>query len=259
MAFLILASRRAIAVFLLLLPACLQAAESVRIYAAASLTNTLETAATAYEASHDVEIVAIYASSSTAARQIANGAPADLYFSANEQWMDWLAGQQITLRQRSDLLSNRLVLIAPGKSPLQPITPGSGTRLLSLMKTGERLSVGDPEHVPAGIYAKQALITLGEWQELAPRLAPADNVRAALALVERGEVPLGIVYRTDAMASDKVQQVGLFPETSHRPITYPIAIVNPKAGDATFRFRRWLASAEARAIFTQAGFTAATP
>ncbi|MGP4843040.1 molybdate ABC transporter substrate-binding protein [Marinobacter sp. 1Y8] len=259
MAFLILLSRRALIVLLLLLPACLQAAESVRIYAAASLTNALDKAATAYEASHDVDIVAVYASSSTAARQIANGAPADLYFSANEQWMDWLAGQRITLRQRSDLLHNRLVLIAPKRSSLQAVTPGNGPDLLSLLKDGERLSVGDPDHVPAGLYAKQALLTLGEWQTLAPRLAPADNVRAALALVERGEVPLGIVYQTDAMASDKVRQLGLFPETSHKPITYPIAIVSPKASDAAFRFRQWLASSEATAIFTRAGFTAATP
>lgn len=259
MAFLILRSRRLLTVVLLLFPVCLQAAETVRIYAAASLTDVLEEVATAYEASHDVDIVGIYASSSTAARQIANGAPADLYFSANEQWMDWLAGQQITLRQRSNLLHNRLALIAPNNSRLPTITPGNGPDLLSLLKSGERLSIGDPDHVPVGLYAKQALISLGEWQALAPRLAPANNVRAALVLVERGEVPLGIVYQTDAMASDKVRQLGLFPETNHTPITYPIAIVNPKANEATVRFRHWLESPEATRIFTQAGFTAATP
>ncbi|RAH36459.1 molybdate ABC transporter substrate-binding protein [Halomonas sp. SL1] len=229
---------------------------TVRIFAAASLTDALDSAIARYEEGHDVDVVPVYASSSTAARQVARGAPADLYFSANEQWMDWLGEQGIELAERADLLQNRLSLIAADDQP-ETFTPGQGTSLSTLLGDDERLSVGDPDHVPAGIYAKQALESLGEWDALAPRLARADNVRAALALVERGEAPLGIVYRTDAMASDRVHQLGLFPLDSHPAIRYPVALIDPPADDAAEAFRAWLAGDEARAIFTRFGFEAA--
>ncbi|GEK73046.1 MULTISPECIES: molybdate ABC transporter substrate-binding protein [Halomonas] len=228
----------------------------VRIFAAASLTDALNTAIERFEAGHDVDVVPVYASSSTAARQVARGAPADLYFSANEQWMDWLGEQGIELAERADLLQNRLSLIAADDETAS-FTPGDGTPLSELLADGERLSVGDPDHVPAGIYTRQALESLGEWEALAPRLARADNVRAALALVERGEAPRGIVYRTDALASDRVHELGLFPLDSHPAIRYPVALIDPPADGAAEAFRAWLGSDEAMDVFARFGFEAA--
>ena len=235
------------------------ASPSVHVYAAASLTDALDAAAARYEHTHDVDIVPVYASSSTAARQVVNGAPADLYFSANERWMDWLSGQGIALQARTDLLQNRLVLIASPQNDADPFTPGEGEPLITHLEDDQRLAVGDPAHVPAGIYTKQALESLGEWSALEPRLARADNVRAALALVERGETPLGIVYRTDAMASDKVRQLGLFPSDGHPPITYPVALIGDSPDDAARDFRAWLESDEALSVFTDFGFLPADP
>ncbi|GHA97048.1 molybdate ABC transporter substrate-binding protein [Modicisalibacter luteus] len=237
---------------LLALP--VHAASPVHVYAAASLTDALNAAVARYEETHDVDIVPVYASSSTAARQVANGAPADLYFSANERWMDWLGEQGIVLQERADLLQNRLVLVASPHSDAIPFTLGEGVSLAERLGDGQRLSVGDPAHVPAGIYARQALESLDEWPALESRLARADNVRAALALVERGEAPLGIVYRTDAVASDRVRQLGLLPIDSHAPITYPVALIGNAIDDAARDFRDWLASDEAMAVFTGFGF-----
>ncbi|WP_111493316.1 molybdate ABC transporter substrate-binding protein [Marinobacter bohaiensis] len=231
------------------------AAPRINVYAAASLTDAMDAVAETYEADHDADVVPVYASSSTLARQVANGAPADLYFSANEKWMDWLAAQGVTLNQRADLLQNRLSLIAPKDSATQDFTPGTGQPIASLLRPDERIAVGDPDHVPAGIYAKQALQNLGEWDDLQARLARGDNVRAALALVERGETPLGIVYQTDAKASDTVRQLGLFPESSHKTITYPAALIGPSHSDAVDNFRRWLAGPEAMTIFQRFGFS----
>ncbi|TBW51866.1 molybdate ABC transporter substrate-binding protein [Marinobacter halodurans] len=233
------------------------AATSISVYAAASLTDAMDAVASAYEAKHDVDIVPVYASSSTLARQIANGAPADLYVSANEKWMDWLGKQGIELNERGDLLQNRLALIAPQDSPVDNFTPGTGKPIVSLLQKGERIATGDPAHVPAGIYAEQALQSLGEWHELQDRLARADNVRAALALVERGETPVGIVYQTDAKASQAVRQLGLFPEDSHKTITYPAALIVPARSSALNDFRQWLAGPEAMAIFQRFGFSPA--
>lgn len=236
-----------------------RAAPNVHIYAAASLGDALDAAIARYEASHALNIVPVYAASSTVARQIANGAPAELYFSANERWMNWLGEQGITLTERSDLLHNQLVLIAPRDGDTRPVTLGGGSDLAARLGDGRRLAVGDPAHVPAGIYARQALQSLGEWQAMEPRLARADNVRAALALVERGEAPLGIVYKTDALASDRVREVATFPTDSHAPINYPLALVGDSPGDAARDFREWLAGEQALAIFQDFGFAAATP
>ncbi|WP_240613858.1 molybdate ABC transporter substrate-binding protein [Salinicola acroporae] len=239
-------------------PLCAQAADThtkVQLYAAASMTDAMDAAIQSYEADHDVDIVPVYASSSTLARQIASGAPADVYISANEQWMDWLAEQKVPISQRVDLLRNRLVLIAPTTSDIDGFTPGDGTTIVSRLGDDQRLSVGETSHVPAGIYARQALQSIGEWDALQSRLASGDNVRAAMALVERNETPLGIVYQTDAEASERVKQIGVFPDDSHDPITYPLAVVNPTPSDATEAFRRWLTGDDALAIFARYGFT----
>lgn len=235
------------------------AESSFRVFAAASLTDAMNAAIAHYERDHDIDIVPVYASSSTLARQIANGAPAAIYVSANENWMNWLREQGIALSSRTDLFHNRLALVAPSNYERERFVPGEGDPLTTLLAPGERLSVGDPAHVPAGMYAKQALENLGEWAALEPRLARGDNVRAALALVERGETPLGIVYQTDALASDRVKRLGLFPQSSHPPITYPVALVTssaaPSASNAVTAFRDWLETETAQSIFQRFGFT----
>lgn len=245
----------AIALVALFSSASVQASQTVNVYAASSLTDAMNQAIARYETDHDVDIVPVYASSSTLARQIANGAPADLYLSANEQWMDWLAAQNAPIADRIDLLANRLVLIAPKDSKLDDVTLNASTHLVDLLPDSQRLSVGDTDHVPAGIYAKQALKSLGQWQTLSSRLANGDNVRAAMALVERDETPLGIVYQTDARASDAVKTLGIFPDDSHDAITYPMAIVGEAPDEATLAFRQWLAGEDALAVFSDYGFT----
>lgn len=240
------------------IPLSVQANGQVQVYAAASLTDAMNRAIEAYEADHDVDIVPVYASSSTLARQIAAGAPADIYLSANEQWMDWLADHDMPVSQRIDLFKNRLVLIAPKGSDIQNFTPGGEVKITSLLKQGQRLSVGETSHVPAGIYAKQSLESIGEWNALQSRLANGDNVRAAMALVERDETPLGIVYQTDAKASDGVRQIGVFPDDSHDPIVYPMAVIDSDPSNATEAFRQWLAGSDAQAIFSGFGFTPVT-
>ncbi|WP_280540481.1 molybdate ABC transporter substrate-binding protein [Chromohalobacter sp. 11-W] len=230
------------------------AGERVKVFAAASLTDAVDALADAYGRDHDVEIVPVYAASSTLARQIANGAPAAIYLSANERWMDWLDAQEgITLSHRHDVLGNRLALIAPRDSDLARFTPDETASIAERLGDG-RLALGNPEHVPAGIYAKQALTSLGQWQALAPRLARADNVRSALALVERGEAPLGIVYSSDAEASDKVKTLGLFPDASHEPIIYPMALIGDAPSDAAKSLADWLDGRQAAAIFQRFGF-----
>lgn len=231
-----------------------QAAERVTLFAAASLTDAVDALAEAYERDHDVDIVPVYAASSTLARQIANGAPAEIYLSANEQWMDWLGSQgEIPLTQRHDVLNNHLALIAPQDSELAAFTPGEATSIAERLGAG-RLAVGNPAHVPAGIYAKQALQGIGQWQTLRSRLARADNVRTALALVERGEAPLGIVYASDAQASDKIETLGLFPDASHEPIIYPMALIGDAPSDAAKSLADWLDGRQAAAIFKRFGF-----
>ncbi|HSH48260.1 MAG TPA: molybdate ABC transporter substrate-binding protein [Halomonas sp.] len=241
------------------LGATVQADERIRLLAAASLTNAVDEALALYSEAHDVEVASVYASSSTLARQIASGAPADIFLSANTRWMDWLGEQGVALSARSNLLNNRLALIAPLDSPIESLVPGEGEALARALADGERMAVGDPDHVPAGLYTKEALQALGEWEALAPRLARADSVRAALALVERGEAPLGAVYRTDAQASDRVKALGLFPQDSHTAITYPIALVGEPAGETpgadAKALREWLGGEQARAVFERHGFS----
>ncbi|OHV13806.1 molybdate ABC transporter substrate-binding protein [Kushneria phosphatilytica] len=243
-----------------LLATTAQAGQQIHVYAAASLTDAMDALASRYEKRHEnIDIVPVYASSSTVARQIAHGAPADIYFSANEKWMNWLSEQGVPLSDRADLLNNRLALIAPKDSEVAPFTPDARHPLAVKLHDGDRLAVGDPDHVPAGIYAKQSLKSLGEWEALMPRLARANDVRAALALVERGEVPMGIVYATDAQASDGVKTLGYFPADSHSSITYPVALVGEHSDDAARAFRQWLAGSDAATIFKRFGFQPVAP
>lgn len=231
------------------------AADNITVFAAASLTNAMQDIASQYQKEKGVTVVSSFASSSTLARQLEQGAPADLFISADQQWMDdAVAKKSVITRTRYTLLGNDLVLIAPRSAAAKAVTLDPQTDWKTLLH-GERLAVGDPDHVPAGIYAKEALQKLGAWDGVAPALAPANNVRAALALVERNETPYGIVYGSDAVASDKVQVVGRFPATSHKPVEYPMAIVNDHDTATVKAFYDYLKGPQAAAIFKHYGFT----
>lgn len=226
----------------------------VRVFAAASTTQALQAVLRAHEAAGGPPADAVVASSSTLARQIEQGAPADLFLSANPRWMDHLeAGGHIGADTRRDLLGNRLVVVAPAAAP-EHLALTASTDLVARL-AGSRLAVGDPDHVPAGLYAKAALEGLGLWDQVEPHLARSADVRAALALVERGEAPLGIVYATDAAASDSVVVVATFPVGSHPPVTYPLAIVAER-GEQPGVQAVWshLQSDAAQAVFAEYGF-----
>ncbi|MGE4752820.1 molybdate ABC transporter substrate-binding protein [Yersinia enterocolitica] len=230
-------------------------AADITVFAAASLTNALQDIAAQYKKEKQVEVVASYASSSTLARQIEQGAPADLFISADQQWMDYaIDKQQMVANTRFTLLGNELVLIAPKDSKITKVEIDKKTDWKKLLEGG-RLAVGDPDHVPAGIYAKESLENLGAWATLAPEMARANNVRSAMALVERAEAPLGIVYGSDAIASDKVKVVGVFPEASHKPVEYPMAIVKGHENPTVTAFYDYLKSPAAAVIFEKYGFT----
>ncbi|CNH25369.1 molybdate transporter periplasmic protein [Yersinia enterocolitica] len=230
-------------------------AADITVFAAASLTNALQDIAVQYKKEKQVDVVASYASSSTLARQIEQGAPADLFISADQQWMDYaIDKQQMVANTRYTLLGNELVLIAPKDSKITKVAIDKKTDWKKLLEGG-RLAVGDPDHVPAGIYAKESLENLGAWATLAPEMAGANNVRSAMALVERAEAPLGIVYGSDAIASDKVKVVGVFPEASHKPVEYPMAIVKGHENPTVTAFYDYLKSPAAAVIFEKYGFT----
>lgn len=227
----------------------------IMVFAAASLTNALQDIATQYQKEKTVDVVSSFASSSTLARQLEAGAPADLFISADQKWMDYAVAKDVIKNDtRETLLGNSLVVVAPEASPQGDITINAKTNWTSLLKGG-RLAVGDPDHVPAGIYAKQALQKLAAWETLSPKLAPAEDVRGALILVERNEVPLGIVYGSDAVASKGVKVVGTFPEDSHQKVEYPIAMVKGHDNPTVTAFYRYLKGPEAAAIFQRYGFT----
>jgi molybdate transport system substrate-binding protein len=225
----------------------------VTVFAAASLTDAMQQIGEAWRKQAGGEVRFSFTSSSTLARQIEAGAPADVFVSADKEWMDYVQAKGlIQAPSRSDLLGNRLVLIAPRASSVRvKIAPGFG--LAAALGDG-RLALGDPAHVPAGLYAKAALTRLGVWSQVEARVAPADNVRTALAYVARGEAPLGVVYWTDALAGPKVRIVGVFPEASHPPIVYPAALTTG-AGPGAKAFLAYLRGGEARTIFKRLGFT----
>jgi molybdate transport system substrate-binding protein len=222
------------------------------VFAAASLTNAVGDIGEAFTARTGVALKCSFASSSVLARQIEAGAPADLFLSADTGWMDYLERRGL-LRPgtRRDLLGNELVLIAPVGSSVH-LTLAPGVNLAAALSSG-RLATGDPDSVPAGRYAKAALTSLGLWGELSSRLARAENVRAALEYVARGEAPLGIVYRTDALAEKRVRVVAVFPAASHPPIVYPVALT-ARAGAEAAAFEDFLLGDEARRIFSRYGF-----
>lgn len=224
------------------------------ILAAASLQEAMNDAADAWAARRHPRPVLSFAGSSALARQIEAGAPADMFISADTEWMDYVAAKRlIRPNTRSPFLSNSLVLIAPSDSRVR-LTIARNFPLVRALGDG-RLAMADPNAVPAGKYGKDALTHLGVWPSVAGRVAAAENVRAALALVERGAAPLGIVYATDARASTRVKVVGAFPANSHAPITYPLALLSRSSHPDAEAFRRFLLSPQGRAIFARRGFS----
>lgn len=222
------------------------AIQKITVFAAASLTNAMQDIATTYK---DAEIVFSFASSSVLAKQIEQGAPADIFMSADQKWMNYLIEHKVAT-DKQNLLKNGLVLIAPKQSKLEKVEINANTDWQAILPKGERLAVGDPDHVPAGLYAKESLTNLGVFDKLLPQMAPASNVRDALMLVERNEAALGIVYSTDAKVSDKVKIIGSFPAETFTPIEYPITLLKPEAKE----FYQYLSSETAKKIFQKYGF-----
>jgi molybdate transport system substrate-binding protein len=240
---------------LLLILAPLQArAQTLTVFAAASLTDALKDISEMWvKAGHEAPRMS-FDSSSTLARQIQQGAPVNVFASADEKWMDFLTkANMIAPDTRHDLLGNDLVLIVPASHPIH-VDIGPEFDLSALLGPDGRLATGDPAHVPAGIYTEQALRKLGLWDKVSGHLAAAPDVRSALLLVERGEAPAGIVYSTDATVSKAVAIAGVFPDSSHDPITYPFAVI--KAGDTADAraFLGFLSTPAAREAWIRRGF-----
>jgi molybdate transport system substrate-binding protein len=239
-----------------------RAQEPLTVFAAASLKTALDEIATSWQAQGGSPVDLSYAGSSALARQIEAGAPADVFLSAAENWMDLLdqAGR-LQPGTRVNLLGNRLVLVAHGSSvPVADIEPGLD---LAGLLSGGKLAMALVDAVPAGQYGKAALVSLGLWDAVAPSVAQADNVRAALALVARGEAPFGIVYATDVAAEiaagGEVSAVGTFPEDSHPPIVYPGAVIDESTHPEASAFLDYLSSPGAADVFRAQGFTILAP
>jgi molybdate transport system substrate-binding protein len=251
--------RRSIVVGLLLaaltpaiLPILPARAATLTVFAAASLTNALDGAAAAYQAKSGDTVRISYAASSTLAKQIAAGAPADLFISADIKWMDYLQQRRlIETASRRNLLGNELVLVAPAQSGTK-IDLKPGVDLLAHLKSGP-LAMADPAAVPAGLYGKAALTHLGLWKAVEPHVARAADVRMALRLVARREAPLGVVYRTDAIAEPEVEIAGVFPANSYPPVIYPAALM-VHAQPAAAKLLTFLESPAARPYFAKQGF-----
>lgn len=227
--------------------------EPVVVFAAASLTDAVTEVGAAFTREAGVPIKPSFAASSALARQIEAGAPAHVFFPADEEWMDFLEQKKLLAPgSRRDVLGNKLVLIAPAESTAS-VKITNGPALVSAIGTA-RVATGDPDSVPVGKYAKAALTSLGAWDQISPRLVRAENVRAALAFVARGEAPFGIVYLTDARIEKKVKVLDTFPESSHPPIRYPIARTTRTNPDAQ-RFVQFIASKPAATIFEKYGFS----
>jgi molybdate transport system substrate-binding protein len=245
-------ARRVLAAFILaFLPWVLARAETLTVFAAASLRESLDEAARAFEKASGHVVRISYAASSALAKQIEAGAPAQLFISADEEWMDYVESRKLLKGPRVNLLVNALVLVAPAAAaPKLRIAPGFA--LAAALGDG-RLAMADPQSVPAGKYGRAALESLGVWAQVQGRLAPAENIRATLALVARAEAPLGIVYRTDARAEPRVAVVDTFPESSHPAIVYPMGVLRdaPAAADDLAAF---LAAPGTRAIWRRHGF-----
>jgi molybdate transport system substrate-binding protein len=248
---------RLLAIFAFLLAAAppLAAQESITVFAAASLKNALDDSNATFTKATGVKVTASYAASSALAKQIENGAPADVFISADLQWMDYAAEHKlIKPDSRVNLLGNRLVLIAAKDSKIDKVTIAKPFDIAKLAGDG-RIAVADVKAVPAGVYAKAALESLGAWAAAEQKLAMAENVRATLAFVARGETPVGIVYETDAKVELKVKIVGVFPESSHPPITYPVAATAATTNSGAARYLDFLRGSAAKAIFERYGFS----
>jgi molybdate transport system substrate-binding protein len=227
---------------------------TIIVFAAASLTDALQEVGDRFTKDSSIPVKFSFAASSALARQIENGAPADVFFSADIDWMDYLQSRKLIQNHtRHDVLGNRLVLVAPADSKIvlkiEPHFP-----LAATLGKG-RLSTGDPDSVPVGRYAREALTKLDVWNEIEARLVRADSVRSALAFVDRGEASLGIVYATDAKIDDKVRVVDVFPDNTHMPIVYPIAVTAVAKSDA-IKFVDYVRSPVGEATFKKYGFTA---
>ena len=233
----------------------LVAQEQITVFAAASLKNALDDANAAFTKATGVKVTASYAASSALARQIEQGAPADIFISADLQWMDYVGERKLIKPDtRVNLLGNKLVLIAPADSKIAKVTIGQGFDIARLAGS-DRIAVADVNAVPAGRYAKAALEKLGAWAAAGPKLAQAENVRAALAFVARDETPIGIVYETDAKAEPKVKVIGAFPDSSYPPVTYPVAETVTTTKQAVPQYLHFLRSPAAKAIFEKYGFS----
>jgi molybdate transport system substrate-binding protein len=226
--------------------------ESVIVYAASSLTTALDRLVPVLKAEQGIEMVPVYGASSTMARQIEQGAPAGIFISADQDWMQYLSDLSLIERStRVDLLTNRLVVIAPAAHG-EPVDVVDASAWLARLGEG-RLATADPSGVPAGKYARQALASLAVWNGVADRLAPGENVRATLQLVARGETPLGIVYHTDALAEPSVAIVATLPSDTHSPIVYPAALTT-SASPRARQVLAFLQGARAQIVFEELGF-----
>lgn len=230
--------------------------QELLIFAAASLSNSLDEIGTAYTQKTQQHVKFSYAASSALARQLEAGSRADVFVSADLEWMDYMQARNLIDRStRRNLLGNRLVLVAPADSKIElKIAPGFAVG--AALGSNGRLATGDPESVPVGKYARSALTSLGVWNDVADRLVRADNVRSALAFIARGETPLGIVYETDAKVERRVRIIDFFPEDSHPPIVYPVA-VTANARPAARQFIEFLQSSPAQEAFKKYGFQTA--
>jgi molybdate transport system substrate-binding protein len=229
-------------------------AADVLVFAAASLKNALDAVAAGWAEESGNTATISYAASSALAKQIEEGAPADVFISADQEWMDYIAQKKLVVpKSRMNLLGNRLVLVAAKDAKLDDVKIGPGFDIAKLAGDG-RIAVADVRAVPAGKYAKAALEKLGAWKAAETKLAPAENVRAALVMVARGEAPVGIVYETDARIEPGVKVVGKFPDNSHPSIVYPAAMTVKAKGDAA-KYFAFLSSGTALVFFERYGFT----
>ena len=236
-------------------PPTAAAQDSLTVFAAASLKNALDDTDAAFSKAMGIKVVASYAASSALVKQIEQGAPADVFISADLRWMDYAAEHKlIKPDSRVNLLGNRLVLITAADSKLDHVAIGKGFDIAKLAGDG-RIAVADVKAVPAGLYAKTALQTLGAWTAAEPKLAMAENVRATLAFVARGETAIGIVYETDAKIEPKVKIVGVFPDGSYPPVIYPAAATAATTNPAVARYLDFLRTGAAKAIFEKYGFS----
>ncbi|MGF1740119.1 molybdate ABC transporter substrate-binding protein [Vibrio profundum] len=254
--------KKYISLLLVMVSSFAQANTGVTVYAASSMTDVINALIKVYESDHQVHITPVYASSSSLARQIENGAPADIFISADQRWMNYLVQRGLVSKSAEQpLAANQLVVITPFSTDKKSTDINSRDKNLDIgdaaswleALNGQRIAIGEPNSVPAGIYAEQSMRTLGVWHNLKVHLAPSNNVRAALALVELGETPLGVVYKTDALQSQKVRIAATFPDSLHKPIVYPLAQLSQ--AKSAVQFARFMFSKKAAATLQHYGFT----